>query len=406
MKKVYVVGVGMTEFKKHEGKTCRDLVYEAVKNIHIDKGIDIKKDVEALFVGYFTPELYEHQGHIGVLIADWLGLNGKPAFRCESACASGSVAFITGFYAVSSGMYDVVMVAGVEKMTNLDTAGVTDALSVAADDIYELPTGITFPGLFALIAQQYFEKYKACWEDLQSITIKNHNNGAMNPKAQFQSTIMDIAKKVGQKKGTTFKDEMDFLTSTSNPYISFPLRLFDCCPISDGAAVVILASEDAYKNFTDKPIQVLGVGMGTDTICLSSRKDLTSSFATVSAAETAYKMSGLTAKDIDIAEVHDCFTINEVVISEDLGLFSRGEGIKAAKEGRTSIKGDIPINTDGGLKAKGHPVGATGIGMIHEIYLQLRGEAGARQVLPLPRIGLTCNVGGSGASSVVLIFGI
>jgi len=406
VKKVDLVGAGMTVFGKYPDKTGRDLLLEAVREAvsHVDKGIDIKKDVKALFIGYFTPELYEHQGHIGALAAEWLGLSGIPAFRTESACASSSAAFTTGYWAIASGMYDLVMVGGVEKMTGLNTAGVIDALSIAADNIYELPTGITFPGLFALMAQEYFEKYRVTWEDLQAISIKNHHNGALNPRAQFRSEILDIARKTGSKKGVKFEDEMTFLKSSSNPAVAYPIRLFDCCPISDGAAVALLASRDISKNFTEKPLHIEGLGLGTDTITLSGRTDLTSSKAIVNAARAAYQMAGVKPEEIDVAEVHDCFTINEALITEDLGFFRRGEGLKAAKEGRTALSGDKPVNMDGGLKCKGHPVGATGIGMIHEIWLQLRNEAGARQVKGNPEIGLTCNVGGSNASAIVLIF--
>ncbi|HBY57130.1 MAG TPA: hypothetical protein DEG96_04630 [Candidatus Atribacteria bacterium] len=406
MKEVDLISVGMTNFGKHFDKTGRDLLIEAAREAitHVDKGIDMKRDVKALCIGYFTPDLFEHQGHIGALSAEWLGLSGIPAFRTESACASSSAALATGYFAVASGMYDLVMVAGVEKMTNLDTPGVTNALSIAADDVFELTTGITFPGLFALMAQEYFEKYSGSWEDLQTVTLKNHHNGSLNSKAQFQAEISAIAEKTAIKKGVTFKDEMDFLKSKYNPLVAYPLRLFDCSPISDGASVAFLTSREISKRFTDKPLHIIGVGLGTDTISLSGRPDLTTSKATENAAVAAYKMARITPEDIDIAEVHDCFTINEVILSEDLGFFKKGEGLKAAQEGRTSLSGDKPINTDGGLKSKGHPVGATGIAMVHEIWLQLRGEAGKRQVKGNPKIGLTCNVGGSSASAMVFIF--
>ena len=405
MSDVDIVGVGMTTFTRHPDKTGRDLLAEAARETVscVNKGIDLKKEVKALFVGYFTPEMYEHQGHTSALYAEWLGLSGIPAFRTEAACCSSSCAIATGYWAIASGAYDVVMVAGVEKMTSLSTVGVTDALSVAADDVYELPAGVTFPGLFALMAQEYFEKYNVTWEDMQAIPIKNHHNGTMNPKAQFNSEIIDRAKKVGAEKGVTFKDAMDFLRSKYNPVIAYPLRLFDCCPVSDGAAVAFLTRGNVSKRYTDTPLHIIGVGLGTDTIALHGREDLTTSRATVNASRAAYKMAGIESKDVDIAEVHDCFTINEVILSEDLGFFKKGEGIKAAKEGRTSLTGDKPINTDGGLKCKGHPVGATGIGMLNEIWLQLRGQAGKREVQGSPEIGLTINVGGSGASAVVLI---
>lgn len=406
MEKVDLVGIGLTKFTRHDNKTSRDLLAEALKEaiLSIDKGIDLQKDIKALFVGYFTPSLYEHQAHYGPLIAEWFGLTGIPAFRTESACASGSSALATGYFAVASGVYDIVMVCGVEKMTTLDTSGVTDALSIAADNIFELSTGITFPGLFALMAQEYFEKYGGNWEDLQSVTLKNHYNGSLNPKAQFQAEISAIAEKTTIKKGITFKDEMDFLKSEYNPLVAHPLRLFDCSPISDGAAVVFLTNNKISNRFTDRPLHIKGIGLSTDTLTVAGRDDLTTSKATLKAASTAYKMAGITPNAIDIAEVHDCFTINEIILSEDLGFFKKGEGLKAAQKGRTSIAGDRPINTDGGLKSKGHPVGATGIAMVNEIWEQLRGEAGERQVKNDPRIGLTCNVGGSNASSMVFIF--
>jgi len=393
MKKVDLIGIGMTKFGKHSDKTSRDLLVEATREAitSVDKGIDLKEDIKGLFVGYFTPSFYEHQGHSGPLITEWLGLTGIPAFRTESACASASAALATGYFAVASGMYDVVMVAGVEKMTNLDTQGVTDALSIAADDVFELGTGITFPGLFALMAQEYFEKYGGNWEDLQAVTLKNHHNGSLNPKAQFRAKISAIAEKIAIKKGVTFKDEMDFLKSKYNALVAYPLHLFDCSPISDGASVAFLASREISSRFTNNPLHITGVGLSTDTLTVAGRPDLTTSEATVNAAVAAYKMAGIVPNDIDIAEVHDCFTINEVILSED-------------QEGRTSLSGDKPINTDGGLKSKGHPVGATGIAMVHEIWEQLRGEAGGRQIKDEPKIGLTCNVGGSTASSMVFIF--
>jgi len=406
VKGVDLISVGMTKFGKHPNKTGRDLLVEATREAiaSVDKGIDPKKDIKGLFVGYFTPNLYEHQGHYGPLSTEWLGLTGIPAFRTESACASASAALATGYFAVASSMYDIVMVAGLEKMTTLDTLGVTNALSIAADDVFELGTGITFPGLFALMAQEYFEKYGGSWEDLQAVTLKNHHNGSLNPKAQFQAEILTIAKKTAIKKGIIFKDEMDFLKSKYNPLIAYPLRLFDCSPISDGAAVAFLASSEISNRFTNKPLHIKGVGLSTDTLTVAGRPDLSISKATVNAAAAAYKMAGVTPNDIDIAEVHDCFTINEVILSEDLGFFKKGKGLKGAIENRTTLSGDKPINMDGGLKSKGHPVGATGVAMVHEIWLQIREEAGERQVKGSPKIGLTCNVGGSNASSMVFIF--
>jgi len=404
-REVCVIGAGMTRFhhKIHKDKSGRELFVEAALEAmeSVDKGIE-RKDIQALFVGYFTPSLYEHQGHIGPLVTDWMGLTPITGWRTETACASSIAAFMTGVLAIASGWYDVVMVGGVEKMTALPTEGVTDALSVAADDDYEIPAGATFPGLYALLAQAYFKKYNMTWEDLQAIPIKNHHNGALNPKAQFQEEIMDIAKRIGQREGVTFKDPLDFLKSKYNRVIAWPLRLFDCCPISDGAAVAILAAEDIAKKFTDTPIRVAGIGFGTDTLALHDRISLTSFASAVFASRQAYKMAGIEPKDVDVVEVHDCFSIAEVIATEDLGLFERGEGLKAAVEGRTALDGDRPVNPSGGLKCKGHPVGATGAAMIHELWKQLRGEAGKRQI-PDAEIGLAHNVGGTGASCGVVI---
>lgn len=404
MKKVYAIGAGMTKFGYHTDKTGRDLIIEAALETvnSVDNGIDLQKDVEASWIGYFTPEFYEHQGQYGPITSDWLGLVPKPAWRTEIACASSSAAILTGFFAVKSGVFDVALVGGVEKMTALSTEGVTDALSIAADDLFELPTGITFPGLFALIAQAYFKKYNATWEDLQAIPIKSHHNGTLNPKAQYQSEVLDLGNKFGKKKGMSFTDPMEFLKSSLNFTVAYPLRLFDCCPITDGASFILLASEDVAKKYTDTPIEIAGAGSGTEVISLHDRPDMTSSRATVYASRMAYKMAGVEPKDIDCTEVHDCFSINEAIQIEDIGLVERGEGIKAAKEGRTSLEGDIPVNMDGGLKSKGHPVGATGAGMLCEIWKQLRGEAGKRQI-PDPEIGMISNVGGSGASAGVII---
>lgn len=405
-REVVVIGAGMTRFhhKIHKNKTSRELFTEATMDAvnSVDKGINLKT-VEALFVGYFTPEFYEHQGHIGPLMADWLGLCPIPAFRTEMACASSGAAFVAGALSIASGMYDAVLVGGVEKMTNLATEEVTDALSVAADSYYEVPMGATFPGLYALIAQAHFKKYGTTWEQLQAISIKNHHNGSLNPKAQFQEEIIDIAKTIGAQRGATFKDAMDFLKSPFNRMIASPLRLFDCCPISDGASAVLLVAEEIAKKYTDTPLHIAGFGMASDNIALHDRADPTTLRASVEASRRAYMMADVKPKDVDVVEVHDCFTIAELVATEDLGFFKKGEGGKAIEEGRTTLKGDIPVNTDGGLKCKGHPVGATGTGMINEIWKQLRGEAEKRQIKGA-EIGLIQNVGGSGASATVAIF--
>lgn len=404
---VTVVGAGMTRFhhRVHADKTSRELFVEAgIESMDsVDNGIELN-DIEALFVGNFSSDAFEKQAHTAALIADWLGLAPKAATRVEDACASSGVALNMGVLAVASGAYDIVMVGGVEKMRTLGTEEVTDTLAMAADAVYEVGAGFTFPGLYAALATAHFAKYGSTWEQLAAISIKNHHNGSMNPKAHFQSEIMDTAARLGERQGMTFSDELEFLKSHLNPVVAYPLRLFDCCPISDGAAVVILAADDIARKFTDTPVHISGIGQASDSMALHDRPDPTTLRATKTAASQAYKMAGVDADDIDVADVHDCFTIAEVLATEDLGFFPKGEGGRAATEGRTALDGDMPVNPDGGLKAKGHPVGATGAAMAYEMFMQLRGEAGKHQVDD-SMIGLAQNVGASGATVVVQVFG-
>jgi len=404
---VCVVGAGMTRFhhKLHAEKQGREIFVEAALEAvaSVDKGFSLR-DTEALYVGYFSSDMFERQAHTSALMADWLGINPRPAVRVEAACASSGVAVNLGALAVASGLYDVVLVGGVEKMRNLDTSQVTDTLAMAADTSYEAAMGFTFPGLYAAIADAHFNRYGSTWEQLASIAVKNHVNGALNDKAQYQETIMEIAGKLGERKGLKFKDELEFLRSELNPVVAAPLRLFDCCPISDGAAVVILAAEEVANRYTDTPVRLLGIGQASDSMALHDRDDLTTLKATTLASRQAYGMAGIKAKDVDVACVHDCFTIAEIVASEDLGFFPKGKGGVAAVEGRTGLSGDKPINPDGGLKAKGHPVGATGAAMVVEIYKQLRGQAGRRQVKDA-EVGLTHNVGAAGATVAVQVYG-
>lgn len=396
----------MTRFhhKIHAGKTSRELFVEAALEASesVDHGFELR-DVEALFVGNFSSDAFERQAHTAPLMADWLGLCPRAATRVEDACASSGVAVNLGALAIASGAYDVAMVGGVEKMRTLSTEEVTDTLAMAADDIYEVSAGLTFPGLYATMATAHFARYGSSWEQLASIAIKNHYNGSLNPKAHFQSEIMETARRLGEQRGLTFRDEMEFLRSPLNPVVAYPLRLFDCCPISDGAAVVILAAAEVAKRFTDTPVYIRGLGQASDAMSLHDRADPTTLRATKLAAAQAYRMAGVNAEDIEVADVHDCFTIAEVMATEDLGFFPKGEGGKAAEEGRTALDGEKPVNPDGGLKAKGHPVGATGTAMAYEMFKQLRGEAERRQVEGV-EFALAHNVGASGATVVVQIY--
>ncbi len=408
---VSIVGAGMSQFGAFPGKDSRDLFVEAFQDMldHLDQGMDVQ-DIECAYVGNYSSDLFEHQGHTAPIIADWLGMTPVPVTRIENACASSSSAMREGMMAIASGLYDIVLVGGMEKMTNLPTEGVTDVLATAADGLYEVPAGLTFPGIFGAIATAHMDRYETNLDHLLKVAIKNHENGALNPKAQFNVTIQSLADRRvarAQQRGLPvpeYKDEMDFLNDPqANPWIAWPLRLYDCAPITDGAACVLLVASELAHNFTDKPVHIIGTGQASGRP-LHDADELTSLSAAKIAASRAYEMAGVTPDDIQLAEVHDCFTIAEIVAAEDLGFFSPGEGPRAVDEGRTSLTGDKPINTSGGLKAKGHPVGASGIAQVGEIFHQLRGEAGPRQVAnPNLELGLTHNVGGTGGTCVVNI---
>lgn len=408
---VALVGAGMSKFGAFPGRNSRELFVEAFKEMtgSVDKGFD-PAAIEAAFIGNFSSELFEGQGHTAPIMTDWVGLNAIPATRVEGACASGSLALRQGIFAIASGLYDMVLVGGIEKMTGLSTDGATDALATAADMLYEIPAGFTFPGMYAAIATAYMHEYHMTPDTLLQVGYKNHEHGALNPKAQFGqriSTIMEARKASAARKGNpvpTWADEFEFLRDdNANPQIAWPLRLFDCSPVSDGAASVLLVSEEIARQFTDSPIHIIGTGQASDT-ALHGRSTLTSLPAARKSAQTAYEMAGVTPADIKVVEVHDCFTIAEIVATEDLGFFKPGEGWKAAEDGLTTRSGSRPVNTSGGLKSKGHPVGASGVGQVVEIFQQLRDSAGERQLPGSPNIGLTHNVGGTGQTCVVNIF--
>lgn len=408
---VAVVGAGMSKFGAFPDKTSRDLFVEAFKDLNknMDKSLN-PKQIEAFYLGNFSSDQFEKQAHFAPILASWLGLSPVSAVRVEDACASGGVAIRQAALAIASGEYDVVLVGGLEKMTDLHIAEVTEALGTAADTQFEIPAGFTFPGFYAAMATAYMHQYGADRNAFFDVAIKNHKNGALNDKAQFDQTIeqiMDAKKARAVQKGRpepTWKTDLEFLQDPKgNPNIAWPMTLFDCSPVSDGAAMALLVSEDLAKQFSDHPIYLIGSGQASDG-ALPERETLSGVPAAEKAGKQAYEMAGLTPDDIDLAEVHDCFTIAEIMASEDLGFFPRGEGWKAAMEGKTARDGEHPINTSGGLKAKGHPVGASGVGQVVEIWKQLNGLAGERQLPNAPKIGLTHNVGGSGQTCVVNIF--
>jgi len=381
---VSIVSAGLSKFGRLDGMYCRELFAEAAKEAY-DRCPNLNpiKDIEALFVGHMG-ESYEHQGHTGPTLADWAGLLPKPAIRIESACASSGAALRTGILAILSGMHKVVMVGGVEKMTHRTTAEVTEFLAMASDMPFEQWNGITFPGLYALIATAHMHEYGTTEEQMAQVAVKNHHNGTLNPKAHMQKEIT-VEKAMASK------------------VIAWPLKLYDCSLITDGASCLILTRPDIAKKFTDAPVHVIGSGLASDAIGLYEREELTTLKAARLAGQEAYRMAGVEPKDLDVAEVHDCFTIAEIIAYEDLGFCSSGKGGNLIDEGTTELGGKLPVNPSGGLKSKGHPVGATGTAQAYEIYLQLTGQAEERQVKGA-EIGLSHNVGGSGATSSVHIY--
>ncbi|MBM4168222.1 MAG: thiolase domain-containing protein [Ignavibacteria bacterium] len=379
MRDVYVIGAGMTPFGELWNKSIREIFVDAAMLAIEDAGVD---HIDSLYVGSMSPGLFVGQEHLGPVVADFLGVTPVPATRVESACASGGVSFRQAFLEVASGVSEIVLAGGVEKMT--DGADVTEALATAADQEYEVYHGVTFPGLYAMIARAHMHQFGTTRQQLAEVAVKNHRNGMKNPNAQFRSEITNEQ----VVKSTMVAD---------------PLRLLDCSPVSDGGAGVILASADVAKKMKSRAVKVIASTQASDTIALHDRTDLTTLGAVVRAAEKAYAMAGKKPSDVNLAEVHDCFTIAEIVISEDLGFFEKGKGGEAVEKGLTAREcGKIPINSSGGLKSKGHPVGATGIAQIIELYEQLTGRGGERQVKKA-NIGLAQNMGGSGASCVIHI---
>jgi acetyl-CoA C-acetyltransferase len=384
MRDVAIVGIGCTKFGEMWDKSFRDLFIEAGLMALEDAGMS-GADVEALYGGNMSSGVFIEQEHVGALIADYSGLisNSVPSTRVEAACASGGLALRSGIIAVASEYHDIVISAGIEKMTDVGPEKAMDALAAASDREWEAALGATFPGLYAMMARAHMDEFGTTREQLAQVAVKNHYHGSMNPKAQFRNTITIDA-------------------VISSPLVADPLRLFDCSPITDGAAAVILVPAERAREFTDTPIYVKAAAQASDTISLHDRRSLTSIDATRIAADRAFKTARLQRSNIDVAEVHDCFTIAEIMAIEDLAFFEKGRGGPATLAGETAIGGKIPINTSGGLKACGHPVGATGIKQAVEIVEQLRGTAGKRQVEGA-EVGLTHNVGGTGGTVVVHI---
>ena len=381
MEKVCVLGAGSTKYGKLDDSIV-DIALQASVSAIESAGIE-PKEIQAGYISNVFG-VADKQVHLGPVVMSNLGISEKPSLSIESACGSGSVSFREAFANVAAGFYDAVLVTGVEKVTHTGTEWTTTYFSYCSDFFYEGQAGVSFPGLFASMARAYLHEFNATEEDLARVAVKNHDNGLLNPKAHLRKKI-------------TIDDVMN------SAVVASPLKLYDCCPFSDGASAVILCSQNFAKEHGGDYIDVIGSGRGGSPAALQGRDHLTTIPSTRIATESAYKMAGITAKDVDFAEVHDCFTIAEVVDTEDLGFFEKGKGIEAVREDRTKLNGQISINPSGGLKSKGHPIGATGVGQVVEVYDQLTGNADERTVKNA-KIGLTHNFGATGASCAVHIF--
>ncbi|MEO8657941.1 MAG: thiolase domain-containing protein [Bryobacteraceae bacterium] len=382
MRPVAVVGIGKTAFGAFADRDLRSLALEAVSKCLAD-GHAQPSQVEAFYLGNFAGPSFVGQNHLAPYVAAAAGIQGVPATRFEAACASSGAAFFHAVSGVAAGLYDVVLAAGVEKMTSQSTPRVAEILASAGDLSGEIKAGGTFPALFAMIARRHMYEYGTTREQMAAVAVKNHAAGALNPLAHMRKRITMEQALAGKP-------------------ISDPLTIYDCSLVSDGAAAVLLAPLERAHEFTNKPVRVLGISQTSDCVALDQKDSITTFRAVKTSSEKAYKMAGLRPKDIDLAEVHDCFTIAEIIAIEDLGFCAKGEGGAYTMAGCTGLQGERPVNTSGGLKSKGHPVGATGVGQICDLVIQMRGEAGERQVARA-HTGLAQNLGGSGATSVVTI---
>ncbi|MDG5760164.1 thiolase domain-containing protein [Natronococcus sp. A-GB1] len=377
---VQIAGVASTEFGEHPDSSTRELFTDAALEALADASLT-PGDVDELYAGNFIGDLIDDQAHVGAMAADYLGARQAASMRTESACASASSAARSGAQAIMAGDADVALVGGVERMYAAGIQEVTDALANAADNEYENKAGLTFPGIYALMAQVYLDEFDVSQEDLAEVAVKNYENGVTNPLAQRQEE-------------TSVERVLD------SPPVATPLNLGDCCPITDGASAAVLVSNSfTEEHGIETEVSFEGSGQSTDSLALQDRPDLARTRAAERAADQAYDSAGIAPEDVDVVELHDCFTIAEVLAVESLGFFERGEGVRGAVEGETAVNGRIPVNTSGGLLAKGHPVGATGVAQLVEITKQLEGRH-PNQVDD-STIGLTHTVGGSGASCVV-----
>src|SRR5437763_143871 len=381
MRRVAVIGVGVTKFGKHE-RTSSELFAEAAVDALADAELP-PGAIQALYYGNVVGGETEHQLHTGPQAASILGIPTVPTTRFETACASSHAAFRHAVMEIASGVSDIVLVGGGERVLNVPTADSTEYFAYASDASWEQPLGLTFPGVFALVARAHMAKHGTTEAQMAAVAVKNHRHGALNPKAQFQKEItLDMVLK--------------------SPMVADPLKLYDCCPFSDGGAALVLVSEEVARK-SRRPIWVLASAAASDSMLIGDKRDLSRVPATERAAATAYRQAGIGPQDGDVPALLDCLPIADTVATEGLGLFEPGVGGLAAEKGWTSLGGKIPVNPSGGLKAKGHPIGATGAAQICEVVTQLRGEAGPRQVEGARR-GLTHTLGGNTATVLVSLF--
>jgi acetyl-CoA C-acetyltransferase len=380
MRKVAIIGVGMTKIGHLFSESLRSLFSKAVRGALEDAG---SPKIDALYLGNMSAGQFNNQENIAALLSDFAGLNGIPATRIEEGCGSGAAAIYTGYKAVASGVHDFVVVGGVEKMMDTATNDATSIISTVTDQEYEAFLGLSLVGINAMVMRLYMNTFGVERESFAKFSVQMHDNASKNPYAQFP-----------------FKISMD-KAMNSDP-VAEPIHLMDCAPLGDGAAALVLCPKEYAKKFTSSPIEIIGAGHGTDNFIFHTRNDFLSLKATRDAARDAYKMAGITPGELDLMEIHDAFSITAFLTMEDLGLVEKGAVAQAIDEGLISLDGPIPVNPSGGLKARGHPIGATGVYQMAEVALQLRGEAGARQVQGA-EAGLTNNISGFGASSFVHI---
>jgi len=373
--RVAIVGVGHSKFGDRRDVLLPELGFEATKPAFEDAGLT-PNDID--FVGVGISGVWYDDFLPAVVVSEYTGLAGKGLMRCEAACASGSAAITSAYNMVKTGASKIAMAIGIEKMIGVEPLTMMEVIGRAGCYLWEFHNfGMTFPAYYAMHATQHMHRFGTTERQLAAVAVKSHKYGAMNSNAHFQKAI-------------TIDDAL------TSRVVAWPLKLYDCCPVSDGAAAVILASEDLARSLTDSPVWIESIGISSDTANMSKRADYVGLRATVTAAQQAYKMANITPNQLDIADVHDCFTIAEILAYEDLGFCEKGKGGKLIEDGQTELGGEIPVNIDGGLKAKGHPLGATGVSMMVELTRQLRRQADNRQAPVKNGLALAHNVGGTG----------